>query len=136
MRNLYQEPHSNRTLREWFKRGGCERRRTSVSDCSNTTRTGYLHGGDGGDRAGVGRESGEGRGGARLLDVGVGEAGGEVGVARGRGRGLHDIGAVDELALVVAEDGHLAERGLERRLELSLVVCTSRMSIFRLQRVV
>ena len=85
-------------------------------------RTRCLHGGDGGDRAGVGGESGEGGVSARLLDVRVGEAGGEVRVARGRGRGLDDVGAVDELALVVAEDGHLAERGLERGLELRLVV--------------
>ncbi len=85
-------------------------------------RTGYLHGGDGSDRAGVGGESGEGRVGAGLLDVGVGEAGGEVRVARGRGRDGDDVRAVDELVLVVAEEGHLAERGLERGLELGLVV--------------
>ena len=82
-----------------------------------------VHGGDRGDRAGVGLESWEGSGGARLLDVGVGEPGGEVRVrVRGRGR-LDDVGAVDELAVVLAEDGHLGERSLERRLELGLVVC-------------
>ena len=96
----------------------------------------HLHWSDRGDRAGVSRESGEGSLGARLLDVGVAETSREVCV-RSWGRGRRDhVRAVDQQVLVVAEHGHLAERGLERRLELSLVVCTSRMSIFRLQRVV
>ena len=88
----------------------------------HTNRRRHLHRGDGGDRARVGRESGEGSLSARLLDVVVREAGGEVRVRGGRGGLGDDIGAVDEVVDVVSEHGHLCERGLERALELSLVV--------------
>ena len=54
----------------------------------------------------------------------MGEAGGEVGVRGRRRRSRDELRAVNEEALVVAEDGHLAERSLERGLDLSLVVCT------------
>lgn len=50
------------------------------------------------------------------------EASGEVRLARGGGRGRDDIRAVDERARVLAEHGHLRERGLERALQLRLVV--------------
>ena len=57
-----------------------------------------------------------------LLDVIVREAGGKVSVARGRGRHGDDFAAVDELALVLAEERHLLEDLLEAVLELGLVV--------------
>ena len=41
----------------------------------------------------------------------------------GLGRGGHDLGAVNELTLGEAEDGHLAEGSLERGSHPSLVVC-------------
>lgn len=81
-----------------------------------------LHRGDGGDGSGVRGERGEGRRAARLLDVAAGEAGGEVRLAGGGGRSGNDVRAVDERARVLAEHGHLRERGLERALELRLVV--------------
>ena len=82
----------------------------------------HLHGSDRGDRAGVGGEGREGRIGTRLLDVVVGEAGGEVRVARGRGRGLDDLGAVDKVVDVVAEEREVMERVVEPALDLGLVV--------------
>ena len=85
-------------------------------------RTRDLHGGDGRDRAGVGGESGEGRRRARLLDVVVREAGGEVCGGRGRGRRRDDVGAVDELVDVVAEDGHLGKGSREEDIHPVLVV--------------
>ena len=94
----------------------------------------HLHGGDRGGRTGVSGEGGEGSGGARLLDVVVGQAGGQVRSRRGRGRHGDDVGAVDERALVVAEHGHAAEGGLERGLELGLVV-DERLPLARRARV-
>ena len=85
---------------------------------------GYSHRGDGGGRTGVSGEGGEGSGGARLLDVGVGEASREVRSPLGRRGGRDDLRAVNEFALAEAEDGHLAEGLLELGLKLVLVVCT------------
>ena len=84
---------------------------------------GDLHRGDGGDRAGVSGESGEGSGSASLLDVIVRKARGQVRVGGWRRGSRDDVGAVDEVADVVPEHGHLPERSLERVLELRLVVC-------------
>ena len=83
----------------------------------------HLHRGDRGDRAGVSRERGEGGVGARLLDVCHTKTGREVRLRGRRRRLLDDVGAVDEVALVVAEEGHFAESSGERGLELRLVVC-------------
>ena len=81
-----------------------------------------LHRGNGRDRAGVGGESGEGSARARLLDVVHTEASGEVRLGGG-GWGLgNNVRAVDDLALVMAKESHLAEGSLECRLDLRLVV--------------
>ena len=82
-----------------------------------------LHGSDRGDRAGVGGEGREGRIGTRLLDVVVGEAGREVRVARGRGRGLDDLGAVDHGVLVATEERDLQPSINEAVVQLLRVVC-------------
>ncbi len=82
-----------------------------------------LHRGDGGGRTGVGGESGEGSAGTSLLDIIVSETGGEVRLG-GRGWGSRDdVGAVNQRALVMAEDRHLAEGSSEGGLELGLIVC-------------
>lgn len=84
---------------------------------------GDLHRGDGGDRARVSGESGEGSGSASLLDVIVREAGGQVRVGGWRRGSRDDVGAVDERALVVTQDCHFAEGSGECGLDLGLVVC-------------
>ena len=109
-------------MNDLFRTGDCEK--NSVRGIIETDhKLEHLHGGDRGSWARVGRESGEGSLSARLLDVGVGEPGGEVGGGVGCRRSGDELGAVDEVALGVAEDGHLAESSLERGLELGLVVC-------------
>ena len=102
------------------RKAGCKE--TISRWASARTRSRNLHRRDGGRRTGVGRESGEGREEAGLLDVPAGKTGGEVSLARWGGGRRDELRAVGELADVVAKDGHLAEGSLECGLELSLVV--------------
>ena len=77
--------------------------------------TKHVHGGHRGHRAGVGLQGGECGGGARLLDIGVRQTGGE---GRRRGERLdtgEDVGAVNHLAGVLSEDSELSHGGLEAR---------------------
>ena len=57
-----------------------------------------------------------------LLDVVVRQARGQVRVARGRRRRLHDLAAVDQVVDVVAEQREVVERVVEPALDLRLVV--------------
>ena len=96
------------------------------------TRREHIHGGDRGSWTRVGREGRESSGRAliasiesprqryekttthSLFDISMGQARREMRHALGLGRGRDDLRAVDEVALGMAEDGHLAERSLER----------------------
>ena len=58
----------------------------------------------------------------RLLDITVGLTSWQMGSTLEGGRRLNDLGALDQVGLLVAEDRHLAEGSLESALQLGLVV--------------
>lgn len=60
-----------------------------------------------------------------LLDIGLDLSGGEMSLAyESRGRG-DDIGTVDQVGLVLSEQGHLEHGHRETVLDLRQVVCLS-----------
>ena len=63
-----------------------------------------------------------------LLDISVAEASGEHRLAGERLGDRDDVGAVDHLSRVRAEDDHLCERSRERRGHVREVVCEPQVS--------
>ena len=87
-----------------------------------TTKRGDVHGRDRGDRAGVGRESGEGSLSASLLDILVGETSGEGSSAVEWFDLRNNFRAVGKLRLVRTEDSDDCKGINESVVDLLLVV--------------